>query len=631
MGLFRQFPYSNFHEMNMDEILKILKTMSEEWDATKTEWASYKDYIDNYFANLDVSQEVLDAIRVLASTGELNQIIDPTIATATADWLAKHITPTTPVIDDTLTISGAGADAKVTGDFITNLYDTVYSTDLLPLQYMKRTNGAMNAAADNWIGLTSNNYQHLVIPVNEGDFFTITQSGNSAYWAFLSNYDLTSFPQTIGGRQSGNFNNVVRTGTRYIFITVKWNNVDTIPSVFKINDWNYVPSIKSELFKSFDNKIDSVNYSVNSNTPYDYIYEDNNISYHPYSFTSSGLNVQIIDPDMIKVSGTYNTGASRITDNKNTLKANTNYTLMVKGNNEIPLYVGIADSSGYITYNNNKVEVVGENSYHFNSGNSDRTGVYVYVRGSSTYTFNNDEIKVYLIEGIHSTTDFYIYEEWKKNKLLNKKVAWYGDSITQGYIWCQAVNNVFAFNATNCGSGGCRISYTSSRNDSMCLTDRMDGNYTPDTGIAIAIPSDVDIIFVEGGINDWGSNVNFGSSKWINNFDYNLFAEACNIMFDNLTQKFPNAEIYVIAPTFAKWSNHFTDTYGIINNLSYQNIDYNDVLCDVAGRWGIKSLNLARILGTNDNNVANYTTDGIHPNTPGNAKIAEAVIDFLSN
>ena len=118
MGIFRQFPYSNFHEMNMDEILKIVKTLQEEWDTTKTEWASYKDFIDNYFENLDVSQEVLDALRILASTGELNTIIDPTIANATAEWLDEHITPTTPAIDSSLSVAGAGADAKATGDAI---------------------------------------------------------------------------------------------------------------------------------------------------------------------------------------------------------------------------------------------------------------------------------------------------------------------------------------------------------------------------------------------------------------------------------------------------------------------------------------------------------------------------------
>ena len=80
MGIFQQFPYSNFHEMNLDQIIKIMREMQDEWTNTKSEWASYKEFIDNYFANLDVSEEVLEAMRVFASDGTLNTILDPTIA-----------------------------------------------------------------------------------------------------------------------------------------------------------------------------------------------------------------------------------------------------------------------------------------------------------------------------------------------------------------------------------------------------------------------------------------------------------------------------------------------------------------------------------------------------------------------
>lgn len=115
MGIFRQFPYSNFHEMNLDDIIKIMREMQDEWYATKQEWATYKDFIDNYFANLDVSEEVLSALRVFAEDGTLNEIIDPVIAESVTDWLTEHVTPTTPIIDNSLTISGAGADARVVG------------------------------------------------------------------------------------------------------------------------------------------------------------------------------------------------------------------------------------------------------------------------------------------------------------------------------------------------------------------------------------------------------------------------------------------------------------------------------------------------------------------------------------
>ena len=125
MGIFRQFPYSNFHEMNMDEILKILKTMEEEWDATKAEWASYKDFIDNYFDNLDVSEEVLAALRVMAGDGTLETVMSPTIASETADWLAANITPTTPAVDASLSVSGAAADAAETGKVRSNLMSLI--------------------------------------------------------------------------------------------------------------------------------------------------------------------------------------------------------------------------------------------------------------------------------------------------------------------------------------------------------------------------------------------------------------------------------------------------------------------------------------------------------------------------
>lgn len=116
MGIFQQFPYTNFHEMNLDQIIKIMREMQDEWTATKAEWASYKDFIDNYFAQLDVSDEVLAALRTLAETGELNNIIDPVISEAVTQWLVDNIEPTTPAIDETLTVLAAGADSKATGD-----------------------------------------------------------------------------------------------------------------------------------------------------------------------------------------------------------------------------------------------------------------------------------------------------------------------------------------------------------------------------------------------------------------------------------------------------------------------------------------------------------------------------------
>lgn len=145
MGIFRQFPYSNFHDMNMDQIIKIMREMQDEWAATKNEWASYKDYIDNYFANLDVSDEVLQALRVMASDGTLAEVTNPQIAASVTTWLNEHVTPTTPAIDTSLTISGAAADSKTVGDWLFPYMDNQplndYIDENLEDGYWSTTNG----------------------------------------------------------------------------------------------------------------------------------------------------------------------------------------------------------------------------------------------------------------------------------------------------------------------------------------------------------------------------------------------------------------------------------------------------------------------------------------------------------
>ena len=54
MGIFRQFPYSDFHEMNMDEIIKIVKELAEEWAAYQEKYQNLyeKALLEAYRYNL---------------------------------------------------------------------------------------------------------------------------------------------------------------------------------------------------------------------------------------------------------------------------------------------------------------------------------------------------------------------------------------------------------------------------------------------------------------------------------------------------------------------------------------------------------------------------------------------------
>ena len=163
MGVFRQFPYSNFHEMNMDEIIKIVKTMLEEWAQYHAEWDAWmnqmnddwsnyqevmneawqdmQDFINNYFDNLDVQDEINNKIDDLIETGVFANILYPYIPPEVASWLSTHITtPESVVIDTSLSISGACADAKATGDNIfgsKHAYLDYNSSDLVYLMNLQ--------------------------------------------------------------------------------------------------------------------------------------------------------------------------------------------------------------------------------------------------------------------------------------------------------------------------------------------------------------------------------------------------------------------------------------------------------------------------------------------------------------
>lgn len=132
MGLFEQLPYANFHELNLDWFLKTFKELLSEWEEQKVEFASLKEawealqeFVTDYFDNLDVQEEINNKLEEMAESGAISLLLSPFVPNAVSEWLTNNITPTTPIIDASLSISGAGADAEVTGDRIREINTTL--------------------------------------------------------------------------------------------------------------------------------------------------------------------------------------------------------------------------------------------------------------------------------------------------------------------------------------------------------------------------------------------------------------------------------------------------------------------------------------------------------------------------
>lgn len=128
--MINEYPYTDFNEYNMDWIIKTIKDLTVEWASMKDDWESLehdfqdlKNYVDNYFDNLDLQAQVNIKLEEMASDGTLALLIRPyfqdaidAVPSVVTEWLDDHIDPDLGyVIDDTLRIKTAAADALAAG------------------------------------------------------------------------------------------------------------------------------------------------------------------------------------------------------------------------------------------------------------------------------------------------------------------------------------------------------------------------------------------------------------------------------------------------------------------------------------------------------------------------------------
>lgn len=231
MGIFRQFPYSNFHEMNLDQIIKIMRQLQDEWTETSAEWSDMRDFINNYFATLDVSQEVLDALRVMLADGTLSNTIDPVIINTTESWLTDHITPTTPPVDSSLTIAGAAADAKTVGDklnivdsSISDINNEIVNISGVALPFILEL-GSLNTNNGNEVDDTSGSHMRSnFISVNSSSNYTIHVSNINSnqisvhilYYNSSKNFISSAFIGYVEGNNTAVKNITTPANTGYI-------------------------------------------------------------------------------------------------------------------------------------------------------------------------------------------------------------------------------------------------------------------------------------------------------------------------------------------------------------------------------------------------------------------------------
>ena len=207
---FYQTPGTDFHDLNLDWLLNQMKqcltewaSVREDWDELRTDtnafmaaiqedWNTVKAYIENYFTNLNVQDEINAKINAMVESGEFSQIIGATVqsvtATTTTDWLERNISQETGyAVDSGLTTAGAAADAKAVGDIthllgvqINAFQNTLYNQESVSLS--SSTNNKAWGVSDGVVSLIDGTGWRAVNEktVTAGELYQITASqGNT--------------------------------------------------------------------------------------------------------------------------------------------------------------------------------------------------------------------------------------------------------------------------------------------------------------------------------------------------------------------------------------------------------------------------------------------------------------------
>lgn len=132
---YNKYPYTDFHELNLDWIIGRIKKLTEDWKATDADWHELHDYVENYFNNLDIQNEVDNKIDDMIADGDMQTLINNILGFVTVKMYGAK---GDGVTNDTVAIQTAINDAQAvhgTVVFPDGVYivDDLYITDFIGL------------------------------------------------------------------------------------------------------------------------------------------------------------------------------------------------------------------------------------------------------------------------------------------------------------------------------------------------------------------------------------------------------------------------------------------------------------------------------------------------------------------
>lgn len=296
---------------NIENLCKIVdylnKTMADVDTAVQdvvklnTTYGQLEDYVNTYYENLDVQEEINKKLDEMALDGTLNALIVPHLPQLISDWLQNNVTPTSPIVDKTLTIGEAAADSKVTGEFVGG--NAPYNAALFAPSSVEGNNfklydGSNNAGIEsrvnpskkivipNFAGVTPTYAQGFIISIDSKYHKTVVnnQEINITVWVKLKTEGvLTNFRVMLinmitawGGR-----NDLVQATADF---SVMYSGAYTLSSTVQVGSTASVLSLNHMVFRALTSS--AYNVEEISYLPFDY---ENNF-YKDYVITSANID-----------------------------------------------------------------------------------------------------------------------------------------------------------------------------------------------------------------------------------------------------------------------------------------------------------------------------------------------------
>lgn len=579
----------------LNKTMEDVETLHGDVTNLHTAYEELQAYVNDYFSTLDVQKEINKKLDEFAEDGTLTNLLVETglVQQEITNWLNENVNPagSAVVIDKSLTIDGAAADAKITGDKLNNInikVDDISVPITEQIEFDITNHSYIDGTTKNVTITESTTYATVTIDLTDdmvGLYSSQCLAGfSNYYYAFYDNNN--SFVSGLKAPDSPTrlkdyIINIPETAKKFSisFASNKLVNLQKITGYecnISVNSHQLSDQIKN-IFKPNEYTQKEIRFPNNG-------YLESTGAVIPFN------NCSVSDfIDCSKVCGIKYSGSS---------------------------------------YYNGKCIVIYDVDYNViqylpEGSNTQKLNIEVYLPNNAKYVRFGDyskvtstETEISFSENLSINTEIPDYAKWK-----NLKWVCVGDSLTE--YNSRTSKHYFDYVAEKTGisiinMGLSSSGYMATQDDGTAFYQRVEN-----------IPEDADVITIFGSGNDLNLFSKLGTP---NDTTTDTICGCINKTLDNIIAKKPDAVIGVVTPT--PWIGQ-QPTLDDNNSMSI----YSNSIINICKIRSIPVLDLYRCSGlrpwTEEGRNIAYSKDngnGVHPDETGHKIIAprfEGFLDFL--